>query len=188
MSPPIVIESIIRRSGGSEIELADGTIYRFRPVEAANGAHLAMVRNPDHIGTFLGIREGYRLYVPPATPAFEEVPVIEAVDDAAAIEKAVTARGVAKDDEPADATAPADAGDAPAAAPPSPTDGEGANPEGAGSGDAGHSSDAPPLDTLSDDALRDRYETALGRKPHPNARRDTMIAAITAPKGTSGGA
>lgn len=53
------IESIIRRKDGTHVTL--GNIeYHFRPDPAYDGAHVAAVEDPDHIGRFLGIREGYR--------------------------------------------------------------------------------------------------------------------------------
>ena len=53
------IESIIRRKDGTHVTI--GNIeYHFRPDPAHDGAHVAAVEDPDHIGRFLGIREGYR--------------------------------------------------------------------------------------------------------------------------------
>jgi hypothetical protein len=52
------IESIIRRQGGTKVEL-DGVSYHFEPI--ADGRHVAFVEDEDHIGKFLAIPEGYRI-------------------------------------------------------------------------------------------------------------------------------
>ncbi|MCW2275138.1 hypothetical protein GJ654_10415 [Rhodoblastus acidophilus] len=54
------IESIIRRAGGSHIPLW-GETYHFVPTPAPSGPHIADVTNPEHIGRFLSITEGFRV-------------------------------------------------------------------------------------------------------------------------------
>ena len=53
------IECILRREGGSKIELC-GTEYHFAPLD--DGAHVADVENEAHQDRFLSISEAYRLY------------------------------------------------------------------------------------------------------------------------------
>ncbi len=55
------IECIIKRPGGSEVEI-DGIFYRFLP--NARGAHVAEVRNRAHAKRLLSMPEGYEAYVP----------------------------------------------------------------------------------------------------------------------------
>lgn len=52
------IESLLRRKGGTKAEIG-GVEYHFKP--DANGREFADVTNPDHIGIFASIREGYRI-------------------------------------------------------------------------------------------------------------------------------
>lgn len=67
-----VIESLIRRKGGSVITFGD-TSYHFTP-ESDGGPHLATVDNPEHAKTLLSIKEGYRMAGAPANPVV--IPVI----------------------------------------------------------------------------------------------------------------
>lgn len=52
------IESIIRREGGTQVDL-DGESYHFKADDA--GRHVADVVNSDHVARFLAIPEGYRV-------------------------------------------------------------------------------------------------------------------------------
>lgn len=54
----MLIECILKRDGGSKVDLGD-TTYHFAP--DSEGRHVAMVADPDHIGRFLSITEGYRI-------------------------------------------------------------------------------------------------------------------------------
>lgn len=54
----MLIESIIKREGGTKITLG-GEEYSFQP--DAHGRHVCEVKNRDHIGILLAIREGFRL-------------------------------------------------------------------------------------------------------------------------------
>lgn len=71
------IESIIKRAGGTKVQLGQET-YHFLP--DAEGRHVAEVDNPDHVGKLLGIPEGYR-YV-------AETERLDRVDVAAGTDKA----------------------------------------------------------------------------------------------------
>lgn len=66
------IESIIRRHGGTVVEL-DGVTYEFKP-EERDGPHVCDVTDEDHIRRFLAIPEGYR-----ALDAADAVPPAEVV-------------------------------------------------------------------------------------------------------------
>lgn len=61
MSETMKIECLVKRPGGSHVELW-GTGYHFAP--QADGAHVAEVKDADHQDRFLSIREGYRIYRP----------------------------------------------------------------------------------------------------------------------------
>ncbi len=52
------IESLLRRKGGTKVEL-DGVEYHFKP--DADGREFADVANMDHVGIFASIREGFRV-------------------------------------------------------------------------------------------------------------------------------
>lgn len=58
MPSAVIIESIIKRPGGSTVTLGD-IDYRFEPDH--QGRHVAVVENPVHIDRLLSIREGFRL-------------------------------------------------------------------------------------------------------------------------------
>jgi hypothetical protein len=54
-----IIECLIKRPGGSEVEMADGTLYRFQP--NSQHQHVAHVGDMDHVATLVGIKEAYRV-------------------------------------------------------------------------------------------------------------------------------
>lgn len=60
------IESLLRRKGGTKVEL-DGVEYHFKP--DADGREYADVTNMDHVGIFASIREGYRIAGAETKPA-----------------------------------------------------------------------------------------------------------------------
>lgn len=55
------IESLLKREGGSKIDL-DDKVYHFKPNAA--GAHVADVQDKAHVARFLAIPEGYAIYDP----------------------------------------------------------------------------------------------------------------------------
>ena len=63
----MLIESLIRRDGGTNVEMtnADGSprIYRFAP-QVAGGPHLCEVADKADASTLLSIKEGYRQVKP----------------------------------------------------------------------------------------------------------------------------
>ena len=63
----MLIESLIRRDGGTNVEMtnADGSprIYRFAP-QVAGGPHLCEVTDKADTSTLLAIKEGYRQVKP----------------------------------------------------------------------------------------------------------------------------
>lgn len=82
----MLIESIIKREGGTHITL-DGEKYSFLPDD--QGRHVCEIKNRDHIGRLLAIREGYRLagddepvQLPAETVKVDQVEVVQPVDDA----------------------------------------------------------------------------------------------------------
>lgn len=70
------IESIIRRKNGTDVKLGNA-VYRFRPDE--EGRHVCDVENEDHIGTFLGIKEGYRIAKKGGAPIIPPAPAAPAI-------------------------------------------------------------------------------------------------------------
>lgn len=63
----VIIESLFKRPK-APIVLGDQT-YFFTPVGGPDSAHVAEVTDPDHIGTLLAIKEGYRVYQEPEKKA-----------------------------------------------------------------------------------------------------------------------
>lgn len=61
----MIIESIIKRKGGSVVTIGAAT-YHFKP--DADDRHIAPVTDPDHLARFLQIPEGYRLVGTVAMP------------------------------------------------------------------------------------------------------------------------
>lgn len=161
MSEPtaVLIESIIKRPGGSSIPMGDMT-YHFRPDDA--GRHVAIVSNPDHISRFLQITEGFLLLsTAPVTPA-----------PAPAVPVGITAAPVTPQEpqapqapvEPPAIPHPA----APVAAPAVTV--------------AEQHGDAPqkPLDQMTDEEIRAVFKAELGRIAPPKSKIETMIAQIEA--------
>ena len=60
MSQALIIECLLIRKGGTQVDMGDKTIYHFK--DDGTGAHVATISNPLHIGTLLGIKEAYRVY------------------------------------------------------------------------------------------------------------------------------
>lgn len=90
----MLIESIIRRKGGSRITIGK-TEYHFKP-GPEDARHLCEVADEDHVQTFIAIKEGYRF--PRKGPAAKAD-----IEEAARI----AAEQKAKDEEAAKAAAKA---------------------------------------------------------------------------------
>lgn len=56
---PLIVESIIKRKGGTFATTSDNTEYHFAP--DTKDRHVAVIANPEHAQEFLRIVEGYRL-------------------------------------------------------------------------------------------------------------------------------
>lgn len=56
----MMIESIIRRAGGTRVDL-DGKTYHFEPSDVHQGKHVCEVKSNKHIQKFLSVPEGFRL-------------------------------------------------------------------------------------------------------------------------------
>jgi hypothetical protein len=54
-----LVECILKRNGGSKVEMADGTTYHFTPDQ--EGRHVAVVPDMSHVTRFMQIPEGYRI-------------------------------------------------------------------------------------------------------------------------------
>lgn len=71
----MLVESILKRQGGTHVEMRDGAKYHFK--DDGTGRHVAIVSNSEHLGRFLSITEGFRLVtdssgsVAPATGALD---------------------------------------------------------------------------------------------------------------------
>lgn len=83
---PVVIESLIKRKGGSFVLTSDRTEYHFAP--NAKDRHVAVVRDAGHASEFLRISEGYRLVgtLPAPAPAAPAAPAAVVVAPAPAPE------------------------------------------------------------------------------------------------------
>lgn len=166
MSNTITIESIIRRTGGTRGVTMGNKTYNFLP--NAEGAHVCDVSDGEHAQRFLGIPEGYRIYSPAkgvsveggvgATRAAEK-----AEPPAAAVEPQKAQSG--KQEEPSTATTTDETANAATTEPKT---------------SEKPAEEAVALDGLDTDKLRAIFEEEVGRKPHPNAKDETLIAQIEA--------
>lgn len=164
----VIIESLIKRAGGSKIPMG-GATYHFAPDD--HGRHVATISDPDHIARFLQISEGFRMLaavaVPAAAPAAPAAPVgVVAQQPAPA--------------QPAQLNGPAEAVTAPSPAPATPA------PSVQDRQDAGMTT--KPLQEMTDEELRVVFKAEIGRAPSPKSKMETMIAqieAIRAERGTA---
>ena len=163
----MLIECILKRDGGSKVDLGDNT-YHFAP--DSEGRHVAMVADPDHIGRFLSISEGYRIpraSTSPVAQAAVSAP-IGAVGAVVPVtvkrEPEVDLVNLDKEQETGDQNTP----DEPQ--------------QGDGSADDGVSDPARPLDlaSLDKEQLAAEYLSKLGQKPHPAMSAAKMIEKIKA--------
>ncbi|KEP68814.1 hypothetical protein DL1_08485 [Thioclava dalianensis] len=154
----------IERKGGSLVTL-EGANYAFTPND--QGDHVADVKNNSHIKRLLSITEGYEVYMPD-----------EAEDQTPAQKPEAPAAPAQKPESVKQEPDPAQISPALNAAPGS----EGSDE----TTDESHDEDEKPtnaaddLETLSDDDLAAKYEQVFDRKPHHNAKRDTLIEKIRA--------
>lgn len=150
MSSAVIIESIIKRPGGSTVTLGD-IDYRFEPDH--QGRHVAVVENPVHIDRLLSIREGFRL-LEAAPKANAPAPVAAGAMQAAPVQQATPA---------------------PVTTEPEGDEGRGDDsdkkPEGAADG---------ALEDMSLSQIREVFKVELGRNPSPKSIKETLIAQIEA--------
>lgn len=157
-----IIHSILHRKGGTHVTL-DGTKYHF--IDDDKGRQVAPVANPDHVERFLQIPEGYKL-----------------LRDDAATSAPATPMGAAP--APQTPTEPAKA--------PQQEQGQQTEPEAPEQAKEPQQPAKPAGDTALDDMdtdqLRAAFEDEVGRKPHPQAKDDTMRAQIKAAREDKAGA
>lgn len=66
----MLIESKIKRPGGTRVPMPSGIEYHFKPEsESAEARHLCEVENEDDLARFLAIPEGYKIARVPGAPA-----------------------------------------------------------------------------------------------------------------------
>lgn len=162
----MLIECILKRDGGTKVDLGDLT-YHFAP--DSEGRHVALVADPDHIGRFLSISEGYRI------PRASTSPVAQAAVSAPIGAGAVVAQVTTREPElervsldPVQADADADE--------PAPLDekqSDGAEAESAGA-------DATPLEAMTKEQLATVYLEKTGKKSHPATTPAKLIELIKA--------
>lgn len=155
MSQALIIECLLIRKGGTQVDIGDKTIYHFK--DDGNGAHVATISNPEHIGILLGIREAYRVYGAAAV----EAPLGVAPAATATIQPApIVAPVIAPVAAPAPAIVPTPA---PSIDPPTTLNAQ------------------LGLDANMDlDQLRAVFLQEVGREPNARAKPETMIAQIEA--------
>lgn len=79
----MLIESKIRRKNGSNIDMR-GTKYLFAP--NAEGAHVAEVKDEEHIALFLAVPEGYKIYRPGDVAKEQKNAVAQVAETAGTVE------------------------------------------------------------------------------------------------------
>lgn len=163
----MLIECILKRDGGTKVDLGDNT-YHFAP--DSEGRHVAMVTDPDHIGRFLSISEGYRIPRPSTSPVAQAA-VVAPIGAVGAVVPVTVKREpeverVKLDVDQTDADAE-DSSD---------------QPKSDGSTDEGMNHPTPPLDlaSLDKEQLASEYLAKLGQKPHPAMSAAKMIEKIKA--------
>lgn len=156
-TPAVIIESIIKRKGGSVIPMG-GMTYHFQPDD--NDRHVATVTDADHIARFLQIAEGFRLLGTTAIPAAP----------ASAAPVGVTAAAVTPQASPVSPSEPT--------APPEPMAQAAPATEATTPGPA--NAGEKPLDQMTDAELRTVFRAELGRPASPKSKIETMIAQIEA--------
>jgi hypothetical protein len=148
-----LVECILKRAGGSKVEMADGTTYHFTPDQ--EGRHVAVVQDMSHVTRFMQIPEGYRILelISMAEAAKEVVEPIKsgAITPAAPAAPAAPAK--------AEATQPVQAEVAQALPQPA-EDGVFTDEQVA--------------------TIRAIFEKELNRAPHHKAKPETMVAQIEA--------
>lgn len=146
----MLIVSKIERPGGTRVEFP-GVVYHFKPRDD-DPRHVAEVETPAHIRRFLEVREGFE-----AADAEEEAAFLAEMGapegPEARLEAAVATQGAAPDD------------------PEIPDDPQARLEVAVEPGD-------DELEDLDDAGLAVAYRDALGEKPHPNAKRETLITKI----------
>ena len=164
----MLIECILKRDGGTKVDLG-GTTYHFSP--DSEGRHVAMVADPDHIGRFLSITEGYRIpramTAIPATSVTQVAPIGAVGAIAPVTTKPDTeVERVSLDHEQSKGIQ-------------EPFDDQ---PKGDDGADTGMNNPAPPLDlaSLDKEQLAAEYIAVLGQKPHPAMSAAKMIEKIKA--------
>ncbi len=156
--PAIIIESIIRRPGGSTVNIA-GRNYRFEPDH--EGRHVAVVEDPDHIARFLQVPEGFRMLTAAPAPAAQPVGVVVVTHPKPFPASVVPESALATIKAERESEAQGDE---------HPNEGEGEE-EGAADG---------PLEDMSLSQIREIFKAELGRNPSPRSIKDTLIAQIEA--------
>ena len=159
MSQALIIECMLIRKGGTQVDMGDKTIYHFK--DDGTGAHVATISNPEHIGILLGIREAYRVYGAAAAEAAVGIaPAATAMIQPAPIAAIAAPAIVAPVIAPAPAIVPAPA---PSIDPPTTLNAQ------------------LGLDANMDiDQLRAVFLQEVGREPSARAKPETMIAQIEA--------
>lgn len=150
MSQALLIESLIKRAGGTRVPIGQNE-YHFKPQSAEPDApHVALVADMGDAQRFLGIVEGYRLIgaAPEPTPAPTGL----------------------QPSQPAPQISTS------APAPVLQTDAQPAAPEGDGQGEK----QTDDLAAMSLEDLRALYTAETGLKPHNRAGAETLAKLITA--------
>jgi hypothetical protein len=144
------IQTTLIRTGGSHVEMADGTIYHFAPTDT-DPRHIAEVRKNDHVKRLLAI-DGYEV-------AAEEAPedALEPTDPL----------------EPVDPLEPLTAGD-PAGTDAGTDDADIPNPLS-----MAPVPQIPDLNAMSHADLQALFKTKFMREPNPRAGRAKLIDALT---------
>lgn len=164
-----IIHSILYRKGGTHVTL-DGTKYHF--IDDDKGRQVAPVANPDHVERFLQIPEGYKLLRDDAATSAPATPM-----GAAPAPQTPTEPAKAPQQEQGQQTEPEAGSNEPKAPEKDTAPQQPAKPAG-----------DTALDDMNTDQLRAAFEEEVGRKPHPQAKDDTMRAQIKAAREDKAGA
>lgn len=190
----MLIESIIRRAGGTQVALVHpdskkGTKveYDFKPQPSTGLAHVCPVKISAHIETFLAIPEGYRKY------GSEEEETLDMGDASIdpPMEPVVTTSTDQADDDDIEPGFPDDETNETEELEMSDAEPEGIDeaPDDTDDGDDGAAAAASDADGTPDDGdgrtleeLRAAFETKFGKAPHHRAGREKILEQLNAPE------
>ena len=174
-----LVECILKRDGGSRVDMGGGSVYHFHPKNdpAQAGRDIAVVSDKAHFQRFMQIPEGYQIpedLSATAAPALTTpAPVNTILPDAAGPADVAPVTLPDPDGNPPSTETPAPAPT------PEPVDPVTLQPPAAPDA-APALPDEEALRAMDIETLRAQAEVEIGRKPSPKAKTDLLVSQIMA--------